>query len=142
MKYFDTTYIVRLYTEDPGWNNVRSLAARDRIECSILGKAETVAAFHRKFREGQFNKQALFVLIEEFEQDSEGGAISWLPLSSRILMRVAQVYKKLSAAKALRAADAIHLATAAEKGALEIYSNDRRLLMSASDFGLDGINVI
>jgi predicted nucleic acid-binding protein len=142
MIYFDTSYVVRLYFEDPGWEKVRALAATDQLACCIHGRAETVAAFHRKFREGALNSGDLRTLLRQFDKECEVGAFRWLPLSEAVISRLAQVYALLPATLVLRAADALHLACASENGLKQVYSNDARLLASTSHFGLAGVNVI
>ena len=57
--------------------------------------------------------------------------IGWLPLTDAILDRIESVFATAPATSYLRAADAIHLATAAEHGFSEILSNDRHLLAAA-----------
>jgi predicted nucleic acid-binding protein len=142
MLYFDTSYLVRLYTKDVGWEKVRILARSDHLACCIHGQAETVAAFHRKFREGVINHMELTILLAEFEKDSSAAAYRWLPLSSVVISRVATTFAKLPSSVSLRAADAIHLASAAESGFAKAYSNDLRFLAGAAHFGLSGENVI
>jgi predicted nucleic acid-binding protein len=142
MLYFDTSYLVRLHTRDPGWEKVRALAATDSLACCLHGRAEAVAAFHRKFRDGAINEKEFRQLVAEFERDCEAGAFDWLPVSGAVMECVVKTFARLPATVPLRAADAVHLACAAENGLREICSNDARLLAGAGYFGLRGMNII
>ena len=142
MLYLDTSYIVRLHTRDPGWEKVRALAATDSLACCLYGRAEAVATFHRKFREGAISEKELSHLLAEFDRDCKAGAFEWLPLSTSLIERLFKTFSSLPATVHLRAADAIHLACAAENSFKEIYSNDVRLLSGAPRFGLQGRNIL
>ncbi len=142
MLYFDTSYLVRLYTKDAGWERVRTLAATDHIACCLHGWAEVVSAFHRKFREGTISRKDLGTLLTQFDHDGSAGAYRWLPLSPSVLARLTSAYATLPSTLALRAADAMHLACAAEAGFHTVHTNDVRLLNAAGHFGLKGTNVI
>ena len=142
MLYLDTCYLVRLYLEDPGFEAVRALAAVDSLACAAHGRAEILAAFHRKLRERGVTPAAYRALLEQFDLDCAEQAFQWLPLAPAVLDRVRRVFDDLPAKAFLRAGDALHLACAAENGFERIHSNDQRLLDSASHFGLRGIDVI
>ena len=142
MIYFDTSYLVRLYYQDPGANAVRALAATDHVRCAAHGQAEMIAAFHRKLRHRAIWPAAYAALMGQVKVHVKAGAFHWLAQGADILVRIRQVYEKLPAAVFLRAADAVHLATAAESGFRIVYSNDTHLLGAAEHFGLEGKNVI
>jgi len=140
--YFDTSYLVRLYYQDPGADAVRALAATDHVACATHGQAEMMAAFHRKLREGAIRPTAYAALMGQLRAHIEAGAFQWLAQDREIFLRIRHVYQKLPAAVFLRAADAIHLATAAESGFRIVYSNDEHLLAAAKHFSIEGRNVI
>ena len=142
MIYFDTSYLVRLYYQDPGADAVRALAATDHLACAAHGQAEMMAAFHRKLREGSIRPAAYAALVGQVRAHIEAGAFRWFAQSEEILARIRDVYRNLPHSVFLRAADATHLATAAEAGFRVIYSNDGHLLAAAKHFGVEGRNVI
>ncbi len=141
--YFDTAYLLKLYRPEPGADAVRALAATaDVLVCSLHGRAELIAAAHRKVREGSATPAHVEALLAQVAADQAAGALDWLPITDAHLERVTDVFRHAPATVYLRAADALHLASAAEAGFAEICSNDRHLLAAASLFGLHGVNVI
>ena len=142
MIYLDSSYLVRLYYQDPGFEAVRQLAVTAPVACAQHGRAEVVAALHRKRREGSLTEGLYRLALREFVAEIQAGAFTWLPLSPAVFARVEMAYAGLPSQVFLRAADAMHLASAAERGLRDIYSNDQRVLAAATHFGLRGVNVI
>lgn len=142
MIYLDTTYLVRLYFDDPGFEAVRRLAVTAPVACCILGRAEVSAALHRKLREGALTPGQYRVVTGQFRKECEGGVFRWLPFSGTVVSRVERNYATLAATVFLRAADALHLACAVENRFREIHTNDPKLLSAAPHFGIRGVNVI
>ncbi|MFN0077283.1 MAG: type II toxin-antitoxin system VapC family toxin [Prosthecobacter sp.] len=142
MLYFDTSYIARLYLEDHGCAEVRKLAATDAISTARHGRLETLAAFHRALRETRIEMAAYEQLRRQFENDCQAGGLHCFPLTAAVYQQAEAVFATASASVFLRAADALHLASAAQNGFAEIYSHDRHLLAAAPLFGLRGVNII
>jgi predicted nucleic acid-binding protein len=112
----------------------------DVIGCSLHGRAEFASAAFRKVREGTATPDQYRALLSQLHHDSASGHLKWLPVTEAIVDRVESIFA--SATTNLRAADALHLACAAEHGFTEVYPNDRQLLAAAPLFGLKGVNVI
>ena len=139
--YFDTCLLVKLYLDEPGAPAIRELAeAASVIASSAIAAAEFASALHRHQRQGRLNGAAMRAVHAQFASDRDAGLIRLLPLTEALITRTVLAYQRLPAAVALRAADALHLATAAEAGFREIHSNDARLLAAAPRFKLKGID--
>jgi len=140
--YLDTAILVKQYVKEPGSDTVRAFLSRvdSEISCSELTRMELASTFHRKLRQEEITNAQLTGLRIQFDLDVSGGRIHWLPLTQGLIERVEGIFYTLPSNVFLRAGDAIHLATAAEAGFKEIYSNDRHLLAAASLFKLKGIN--
>lgn len=141
--YYDANYLLRLQIKEAGSTEVQAHAATlSEIHTALHGRAEIASAAFRKVREGAASASDYQRLIAQFQLDIRSGTIVLLPLTNPILDRIERVYSSAPATTYLRAADALHLATAAENGFTEIYSNDKHLLAAAPLFGLSGVNVI
>lgn len=142
MVYFDTCYLFRLYASEPGWEAVRRMAGASQCVTSAWhARAELASVLHRKRGEHHPERQ-IELVRRQFAEDLAVGVVSLCPLTEAVLARVEAVFAAAPVTVFLRAADALHLACAAEHGFQEVYSNDHRFLDAAHLFGLKGVNVI
>jgi predicted nucleic acid-binding protein len=141
--YYDTSYLLKLQCAEEGTTEVRAHAGTvGTILCCLHGRAEFASACHRKIREGAATLPHLMAMLAQLRADASAGALAWLPVSEAMIARVEACFSAAPTTTVLRAADALHLACAAEHGLSEIFSNDRKLLAAAPLFGLRGVNVI
>lgn len=137
--YFDSAFIVRSYVEDELTPPVRAaMAGIDLLHSSEFCLAEVASAIHRNYREDAISAKQAAASLQEFERHVEEGFWQLLPLNRVVLESVLNSYATLSRTVYLRAADAIHLATARAAGFREIWSNDKHMLAAAKHFGLKG----
>lgn len=144
MLYFDSTYLFRIYSEEPGHEAVKKLLATTNQPVAIAwhGRAEIASVLLRKRREGAETPEHLTSFAKQFHDDCQQLLVHLLPLTEAVMARLESVLASAPAATNLRAADALHLACAAEHGFTEVHSNDRLFLAAAPLFGLKGVNVI
>jgi predicted nucleic acid-binding protein len=141
--YYDANYLFKLQCVEHGTAEVRAHATTiNRLCTAAHGRAEYASAAFRKVREGAATKRDYQLAILQIQADAATGNLQFLPLTDSILDRIETAFASAPTTLYLRAADAIHLATAAENGFAEIYSNDGHLLAAAPAFGLKGVNVI
>jgi predicted nucleic acid-binding protein len=140
--YFDSAYIAKCYLPEPGAEKVRELArTASGLYSSSLSLAELACVFHRQGREKVASAEAIAAGRRFFADDLRNEVWSLIPVSDRLLHRVAVLVQTLPADCLLRAGDAIHLATAIDSGFHEIWTNDRRLLAAAEAAGLGGRSI-
>lgn len=143
MLYFDTTYLYRVYSTEPGHEAVKQLLGRtERLVTAWHGRAEFASILLRKRREKIDSAELLASLEKQFQTDIQSGLIEFLPLSESVMLRLEETLRAAPSTTHIRAADALHLACAAGHGFTEVYSNDRHFLTAAPLFGLRGVNVI
>jgi predicted nucleic acid-binding protein len=93
MVYFDTSYLVRIYIDDEGFDLVRSLLDTSPIASSFHGEIETIAAFHRVYREKRITRNHYLQLRNQFQDDSQAGAYAWLSAVRELVPKLAEVYQ-------------------------------------------------
>jgi predicted nucleic acid-binding protein len=144
MLYFDSTYLFRIYSVEPGHEAVKELLAQANQPVAIAwhGRAEIASILLRKRREGADTPEHLSSLAKQFQDDCHQQLIHFLPLTEAVITRLESVLADAPATTNIRAADALHLACAAEHGFTEVHSDDRLFLTAAPLFGLTGVNVI
>lgn len=144
MIYLDSSYLAKLYIREHGSDEVERMldAQSEQAVCCLHGRLEIAAALKRQQREGRLIGSHLRAVARRLEADEKAGSIRWLPIDAPLMAAASAQMLKLPPTVFLRAADALHLACAADAGLKTIYSHDRHLLAAASHFGLRGVDVI
>ena len=143
MIYFDTAYLAKCYLNEHGSDEVRSVASEaGRVACATFGQIELAATIHRNLREGKISRAESKTVWKQFDLDESNALWSWLEITPELIAVVTRRLRLLKSSVYIRAADALHLACAAEHGFKEIYSNDRHLLLAAASFQIKGRNIL
>ncbi len=105
--YLDTSAIVKLYAQEAGSDITRkTIVNGDLIATSLLAYPETRSALARKARGGEITRTDLNIFKDEFERDWQ--RFYRLPVDATLIRRAGDMAEE----HALRAFDALHLATA------------------------------
>ncbi len=105
--YLDTSALVKLYAEEIGSEVVRrAVADAGLVATSLLSYAEARSALARKHRGEEITRSTLNRLRQEFERDWE--RLHLLPVDEALVRKAGNLTEE----HALRALDALHLATA------------------------------
>ncbi len=106
--YLDTSALVKLYADEPGRQEVEgSVRAARVVAVSEIGYVEARSALARKEREGTFSTEEHDTAVEQLRQDFRGVYLT-RPVTGEVIARAGELARK----HALRAYDAVHLATA------------------------------
>jgi hypothetical protein len=132
MIYFDSCYIAKFYLAEPDSPNVIAFTENNTdIGCLLIGKAEVIAVFHRKLREGIVDKNGFHLLCDQFDADCASGLWRWRAVDETLLTASARRFRALPATTFLRGFDGLHLTCAAEEQCIQIHTNDRHVIAAA-----------
>jgi len=105
--YLDTSALVKLYAEEEGSGLVRQgVRDSDLIATSLMAYAEARSALARKSRSREISRAALTKCKREFDRDWL--RLHRLPVDETLVRKAGELAEE----HALRALDALHLATA------------------------------
>ncbi len=106
--YLDTSALVKLYADEPGRREVEnSVRAARVVAVSEIGYVEARSALARKEREGTFSADEHAAAVEQLRRDFREVYLP-RPVTGEVISRAGELARK----HALRAYDAVHLATA------------------------------
>lgn len=129
--YLDTSSPLKLYLEESGTDEVRSLVERsDVVATAVIAYPEAQAALGRRHREGALTKTEFRAVLQEFNE-------TWSRfLAVNLVASVCTLAGTFAIAHGLRGTDGIHLASWAEllrgDDAVEFLSHDLRLMRAAA----------
>ena len=140
MIFCDTSAAVKAYVHEAGSLEIARLFEKnDQICLSELARVELISVFHRRLREGSWQKEDFFGAVSQFSKDDLSGFWTWLPLDRSITEAAAKTYTTLPENVFLRSSDCLHLVTALNHNFPEIYTYDAHQTKAAKVLGLKAV---
>jgi predicted nucleic acid-binding protein len=94
--FCDTSTLAKYYVSESESAAVRArLDREDRVAASEFARAELMAVFHRRLREGGWSRHDFQTTVRQLTKDDASGFWTWLPVDSGLLARVARTYDTL-----------------------------------------------
>lgn len=135
--YFDSAYIAKVYVNEPDSALVRNLVRHSsEVFSSSLALVEVTSVFQRYVREGRLTVTQGRELLDRLRDHISMAMWILIPITDALLNDTARLIQGLPAEVPIRTGDALHLATAINRGETEIWTNDRHLLRAAGHVGL------
>lgn len=133
----DTSAVAKFYVPEKESRELRRLMEdEDGVCLSELARAELMAVFHRRLREGRWSRRDFAAAVRQFQHDDLAGFWTWLPLDSFITKAAAEAFAALPTDIFLRASDCIHIVTALHHNFTELCTFDAHQLAAAGAMGL------
>ena len=133
----DTSAVAKFYVPEKESPGIRALLeGADQVCLSELARPELMAVFHRRLREGRWNRRDFQAAVRQFQQDDLSGFWAWLPLDATLLRFAADTYATLPSTIFLRSSDCIHLVTALHHHCDEFLTFDAHQTRAATALGL------
>ncbi|MDE0839320.1 MAG: type II toxin-antitoxin system VapC family toxin, partial [Kiritimatiellae bacterium] len=141
MIYWDTSCVIKLYTEegDSGEWQQRACDAQEQLVSSSLMRTESAFALEQKEHRGDILCGGATALLEILDQDIAAGRFNLFPVGEDVLneaVTIAETCYHASPVTLLRTPDGIHLATARLLRCTQIAAADDRMRTAAETLGL------
>jgi hypothetical protein len=133
----DTSAVAKFYVPEKESRSIRRLLEHADQACvSELVRPEIMAVFHRRLREGSWNRRDFLAAVRQFQHDDLAGFWTWLPIDGFILRAAAEIFATLPSEIFLRSSDCIHLITALHHNFTEFLTFDAQQTRAAAALGL------
>ena len=136
MNYFDTSFLVPFFLEEPTSSQVERFLERQPTgtpTISLWTSVEFSSALAQQLRIGKLSQEAALEAETEFNSLISASFVTVAP-AAEDFERARQFLRRHETG--LRSGDALHLAIASNRGAQALYSLDRRLLKAGQVLGL------
>jgi uncharacterized protein len=134
--YLDTAILVKLLVREPDSGHYARLVDGQIVWSSQIIVTETYSALLRKERESAITAADRGRAWRQVEADVHDRRLNLMPLSPSLLASANAILESCKPEIPLRSLDAIHLATARERGSWPLCTNDDRMRRAAARLAL------